>query len=62
MMSWLNQNKSDALQHAEERDRERAEQAEPSASYSLPTGDGLEVEELSAEEFMRFFQQQDKAA
>lgn len=65
MLNWLNNTKSETLEHAQARARERADKVaqESVASYALPSKDGLEVEELSAEEFMRLFQQgQDKAA
>jgi hypothetical protein len=64
MLSWLHQNKSETLEHAQARARERAEKrAEFAGSYAAPSKDGLEVEELSAEEFMRLFQpDHDKAA
>ena len=65
MLSWLQSNtQSESLEHARARARDRAEQAtEASAAYTPPSKDGLEVEELSAEEFMRLFQpNQDKAA
>ncbi len=56
MLSWLYQHKSETLEHAQARARERAETVEPAAFYAPPSKDGLEVEELSAEEFMRLFQ------
>jgi hypothetical protein len=65
MLSWLHQTKSETLEHAQARARERAETVarEPVGGYAPPSKDGLEVEELSAEEFMRLFQpNQDRAA
>lgn len=64
MLSWLHNTKSETLENAEERARERAEQGRESSNvYAPPSKDGLEVEELSAEEFMRLFQSdRDKAA
>ena len=65
MLSWLNQNKSETLENAQARARERADQMtrESSATYAPPSKDGVEVEELSADEFMRLFNpNQDKAA
>lgn len=63
MLSWLQPQKSDALANARARARERAEQEarEQAGAYSAPCRDGLVVEEISAEEFMRLFQQEDKA-
>lgn len=65
MLSWLHHTKSETLEHAQARARERADKVaqEPVGSYALPSKDGLEVEELSAEEFMRLFQSdRDKVA
>jgi hypothetical protein len=65
MLSWLHHNaKSETLEHAEARSRERAEASrESAASYAMPSKDGMVVEELSAEEFTRLFgTKQDKAA
>jgi hypothetical protein len=64
MLSWLNPPKSAALANAQARARERAEQEvrEQASAYSAPSQDGLVVEEVSAEEFMRLFQQRDRAA
>ena len=63
MLSWLQTTtESESLEHARARARERAEQA-AEASYAPPSKDGLEVEEISAEEFLHLFQNsQDKAA
>ena len=63
MLSWLQSAQSESLEHARERARERAEQAQEAGfNNTPPSKDGLEVEEISAEEFMHLFQQQDKAA
>lgn len=64
MLSWLHPQKSDALEHAQARARERARESEKDqvGSHAVPNRDGLVVEEVSPEEFMRLYQQGNKAA
>lgn len=64
MLNWLQPQKSDALANAQARARERAEQQvrEQASADAIPSRDGVVVEEISAEEFMRLFPAHDKAA
>lgn len=64
MLSWLYTQKSDALEQAQARARERArerEDAQP-GGHAAPTREGLVVEEVSAEEFLRLYQQANPTA
>jgi hypothetical protein len=64
MLNWLHPQKSNALEQAQARARERARQSEQEqvGGHGAPSQDGLVVEEISAEEFMRLFPQGDKVA
>lgn len=55
MLNWRHSQKSDALEQARARARQREE--EQGAGHCRPSGDGMVVEEISPEEFMRLFQQ-----
>jgi len=56
MLNWRNHQKSEAVEQAEARARERARLAREEQD-GMPNRDGLVVEEISPEEFMRLFQQ-----
>jgi hypothetical protein len=61
MLNWLQRPKSEVLEQAQARSRERARQpaGEAPESFALPSDEGLIVEEISPEEFMRFLRHED---
>lgn len=61
MLSWFNPHKSQTLENARLRARARLEKQEPLPA-ELPSREGIVVEELSAEEFLRLFRQNDPSA
>lgn len=61
MLNWLNPHKSDALENAKARARERAREGLGESADPVPGGEGMVVEELSAEEFLRLFPQGERA-
>jgi len=63
MLNWLHPQQSDALENARARARERASQVESerASAGAAPSREGLVVEEISAEEFMRLFRPDGKA-